>query len=118
MLHKMCVKGGLKVHPGITALIALLSREDVGNKMVPVEEPMSPEDIENIENGKLTIVRDDWLSMHRNRRDNSGRQRTRGSRRRSGSLFHPLGWGRGKGRALDRRRHQEMMGVRKQEAME
>src|SRR6267142_3490087 len=34
-----------------------------------------------------------------------------------GSLFHPFVQGRGKGRALERRRHQEMMGVRKQEVM-
>jgi len=58
--------------------------------MVPVEEPTSPEDIEDIENGKLTIVGDDWLSMHQNGRDDGGRRRMRRSRRRSGSLFCPL----------------------------
>jgi len=72
MLHKVCVKGGLKVHPGITALIAFLSREDVGNEMVPVKEPTGPKDIENIEKGKLTVIRDNRLCMHRNGRDNGG----------------------------------------------
>jgi len=117
MLHKMCVKGGLKVHPGIMALIAFLSREDVGDEMVLVEEPMGPKDIENVENGKLAVVIDNRLCMHQNGRDDGGRRRMRRSRRRRGSLFHLFGWGRGKGRASERRRHQEMMGVRKQEAM-
>jgi len=112
----MCVKGGLKVHPGITALIAFLSGEDVGNEMVPVEEPTGPKDIENVKNGELAVVRDNWLCVHRNGRDGGRRQRTRRSRRRRGSLFCLFGWGRGKGRASERRRHREMMGVRKQEA--
>jgi len=90
MLHKMCVKGGLKVHPGITALIAFLSREDVGNEMVPVEEPTGAKDIENIEDGKLVGVRDTWLCLHWNRRDDGRRRRTRRSRRRRGSLFRLL----------------------------
>jgi len=42
----------------------------------------------------------------------------RRSRGRRGSLFHLFGWGRGKGRVSGRQRHQEMMGVRKQEAIE
>jgi len=113
----MCVKGGLKVHPGITALIAFLSGEDVGNEMVPVEEPTGPKDIKNVKNGELTVIRDNRLCVHWNRRDAGGRRRMRRSRRRRGSLFHPFGQGRGKGRASERRRHQEMMGVRKQEAM-
>jgi len=99
------VKGGLKIHPGITALIALLSGEDVGNEMVPVKEPMGLEDIENIENGELTVVRDDWLCMHQNGRDNSRCRGMRGSRRGRGSLFCLFGRGRGKGRVSERRRH-------------
>jgi len=106
----MCVKGGLKVHPGITALIAFLGGEDVGNEMVPVEEPTGPKDIENVKNGKLTVVIDNQLCMHRNGRDDGRRRRTRRSRRRRGSLSCPFGRGRGKGKALERRRHQEMMG--------
>jgi len=99
MLYKVCVKGGLKVHPGITSLPTLLGREDIGNEMVPVEEPTGPKDVENIEDRKLVIVRDNRLSMHRNGRVDGGRQGTRRSRRRRGSLFHPFGRGRGKGRA-------------------
>jgi len=75
------VKGGLKVHPGKTTLIAFLSREDVGNEMVPVEEPMGLKDVENIENGKLMVVRDNQLCVHRNGRDDSGCRRTGRSRR-------------------------------------
>jgi len=72
MLNKVCVKGGLKVHPGIPTLLALLGREGVGNKMVPVEEPMGPKDVENIKNGKLTVVRDSQLCVHQNGRDDGG----------------------------------------------
>jgi len=77
MLHKMCVKGGLKVHPGVMALIVLLGREGISNEMVPMEEPMGPKDIEDIKNRKLTVVRDNRLSVHRNGRDDGGRQGTR-----------------------------------------
>src|SRR6266850_68048 len=52
---------------------------------------------------------------------NFGKRRQRGGLQNRGwglDLFRPLfGWGRGKGRVSSRRRHQEMMGVRKQEAM-
>jgi hypothetical protein len=41
------VERGLKVNPDVSSL-AFLSREDVHNKMVSVEEPMSMEDIEDI----------------------------------------------------------------------
>jgi len=75
------VKGGLKVHPGKTTLIAFLSREDVSNEMVPVEEPMGLKDVENIENGKLVVVRDNQLCVHRNGRDNGGCRRMGRSRR-------------------------------------
>jgi len=57
MLDKVCVKGGLKVHPGKTTLIAFLSGEDVSNDMVLVEEPMGLKDVENIENRKLSHQR-------------------------------------------------------------
>jgi len=66
----VCEKG-LKVHPGKTTLNTFLNREDVGNEMVLVEEPTGLEDVENIENGKLTVIRDNWLCMHWNRRDDS-----------------------------------------------
>jgi len=117
MLHKVCVKGGLKVHPGIMALIVLLGGEGVSNEMVPVEKPMGPKDIENIKNGELVVVRDNQLCVHWNGRDDGGHRGMRRSRRGRGSLFHLFGQGRGKGRVLSRQRHQGMMGVRKQEAM-
>jgi len=75
------VRKRLKVHPGIMALIVLLGGEGVSNEMVPVKEPMGLKDIEDIENGKLAVIRDNQLSMHRNRRDDSRRRGTRRSRR-------------------------------------
>jgi len=69
----MCVKGGLKVHPGVMALIILLGGEGISNEMVPVKEPTGPKDIKDIENGKFTVVRDNRLCMHRDGRDNGGR---------------------------------------------
>jgi len=66
------VKGGLKVHPGVTTLLVLLGREGVSNKMVPVEESTGSKDVENIENGKLTVVRDNQLCVHQNGRDDGG----------------------------------------------
>ena len=72
-LNKVCVKGGLKVHPGIMALIVLLGGEGISNEMVPMEEPAGPKDIENIEDGKLAVVRDNWRCVHRNGRDSGGR---------------------------------------------
>jgi len=62
-LDKVYVKGGLKVHPGKITLIAFLSGEDVGNEMVPVEESTGLKDIENIEDGKLMVVRDNRLCV-------------------------------------------------------
>ena len=96
------MKGGLKVHPGIMTFYALLGREDIGNEVVPVEEPTGPKDVKNIKDGKLAVIRDNWLCMHWNRRDDSGHQGMRRSRRRRGSLFRPFGQERGKGRVLSR----------------
>jgi len=75
------VKGGLKVHPGKTTLIAFLSGEDVSNDMVLVEEPMGPKDVENIKNGKLMVIRDNQLCVHWNERDDGGHQGMGRSRR-------------------------------------
>jgi len=112
------VEEGLEIHPGKTTLITFLSREDVGNEIVLVEEPMGPKDVKNIKDRKLTVVRDNRLCMHQNRRDNARHQGTDGSRGgKREPLFHPFVQGRGKGRASERQRHQEMMGVRKQEVM-
>jgi len=91
MLHKMCVKGGLKVHPGIMALVVLLGGEGISNKMVPVKEPMGLKDIEDIKDRKLTVIRDNRLCVHWNRRDNGGHRGTSRSRRGRGSLFCPFG---------------------------
>jgi len=58
-----------------------LGGEGVSNEMVPVKEPTGPKDIEDIENRKLTVIRDNQLSVHRNGRDNGGHRGTRRSRR-------------------------------------
>jgi len=62
---------GLKVHPGKMAIIALLGRQHICNKMVPVKEPPSMKDIKDIEHKELIVVRDIQLCMHchRDRRD-------------------------------------------------
>jgi len=77
----MCVKGGLKVHLGVMALIVLLGREGISNKMVLMKEPMGPEDIEDIEYRKLAVNRDGRWCVHQNRRDDGRCQRTGRSRR-------------------------------------
>jgi hypothetical protein len=40
---------GLKVNPRDLAVFILLCEQDVGNKVVPVEEPSLPEDIQDVE---------------------------------------------------------------------
>jgi len=47
--NEMCVEGGLKVDPEDPVLLVLLGGQDVGNKMVPIEEPPMPEDVQDVE---------------------------------------------------------------------
>jgi hypothetical protein len=49
--HTRCVwkEYGLKVNPRDLAVFILLCEQDVGNKVVPVEEPSLPEDIQDVE---------------------------------------------------------------------
>jgi len=53
LLDKVCVKGGLKVHPSRTSVVTLLGKQDICNKVVPIEEPLGVEDVENIKHGRL-----------------------------------------------------------------
>jgi hypothetical protein len=43
------VKHGLKVNPGYLAAFIFLCREDVSDKVVPIEEPPLPENVQDIE---------------------------------------------------------------------
>jgi len=53
MLHKVCVEWGLEIHPNKTSLLILLSREDICNKVIPIEEPPEAKDIKNIKHRGL-----------------------------------------------------------------
>jgi len=77
----MCVKGGLKVHPGVMALIIFLGEEGISDEMVLVKEPTGPKDIEDIKDGKLMVVRDNWHCVRWNGRDSGGRRGMGRSRR-------------------------------------
>jgi hypothetical protein len=48
-LDQVCVESRLEVNPAKTAMVILLGREDVGSKMIPVEEPVRPEDVQDRE---------------------------------------------------------------------
>jgi hypothetical protein len=43
------VKRGLKVDPSEPASIVCLGGEDVGNEMLPMEEPVLSEDVQHLE---------------------------------------------------------------------
>jgi hypothetical protein len=46
----MCVELGLKVNPKELAAVVLLGREDVRDEVIPVEEPPTPEDVQDVKN--------------------------------------------------------------------
>ena len=103
------MKRGQKVYPSVSSVFSFLGREDVHNQVIPIEEPTRAKDVENVKNRVLVPI--SWSHGGR------GQHRWgRGSRRGRGSLLSPLrGQGRGQGKTT-RRRHTEMMVVRKQEA--
>jgi hypothetical protein len=103
------VERGLKINPDEPSCLAFLSREDVHNKMVPIEEPLGAEDIENIEQQEFRI---DILSST-GRGHRGGLRRLVGNRGGKGSHLCPLrGWGRGEGRVTSRRKHMDDGGKR------
>jgi hypothetical protein len=55
-LYQVGVERGLKINPNKLSCLAFLSREDICNEMVPVEEPSSMEDIEDIEERRFRSV--------------------------------------------------------------
>jgi len=68
----MCVEGGLEVNPEDPVLFVLLGGQDVGNKMVPVEEPPMPEDVQDIEDRGAIL-----LNPRRGRVGDAGGRRRR-----------------------------------------
>jgi hypothetical protein len=46
----MSVELGLKINPKELATVILLGREDVRDEVIPVEEPPTPEDIQDVKN--------------------------------------------------------------------
>jgi hypothetical protein len=107
------VERGLKVNPKELSSLTFPSREDVHNEMVSIEEPLSTEDIEDIEQWKVhsTILS---IAGLRHRR---GLRRLAGSRRRRGSHLCLLrGWGEAReGQQVDT--NIEMMVVKGQEGL-
>jgi hypothetical protein len=90
------VEWGKEIHPSKSSSIALLGRQDVGNEMIPVEEPLLAE---NSQDGRVrgSII----LNLERFRDGVSSDRRGRGTR------LRPLGRGssrRGEGRRLRRAR--------------
>jgi hypothetical protein len=56
----MSVKWGLKVDPWDLATFIFLRREDVGDKMVPIEEPPPPENIQDVEDRGGVSLLNPW----------------------------------------------------------
>jgi hypothetical protein len=103
------VERGLKINPNELSCLAFLSREDVCDEMVPVEEPSSTEDIEDIKKRKFHSAVLPITGLRR-RRGHGRLAKSRGGR---GSHLCPLrGWGRGKGRATSRCKHGDDGGKR------
>jgi hypothetical protein len=46
----MRVELGLKINPKELATVVLLGREDVHNEVIPIEEPPTPENIQDVKN--------------------------------------------------------------------
>ena len=42
------MKDGVEVDPGNISVVVLLHRQNLGNKMIPIEEPLAAEDIQNL----------------------------------------------------------------------
>ena len=48
--HERCVEEGVEVDPDDVPAVVLLSGHDLGNKMVPIEEPLATKDIQHRKN--------------------------------------------------------------------
>jgi len=56
-LDQVGVKLGRKLNPGMSAIFVLLSREDRIDEVLPGEEPMTSENIKDIEDREVVIDR-------------------------------------------------------------
>jgi len=68
----MSVEGGLEVDPEDPVVFVLLGGQDVGNKVVPVEEPATAEDIQDVKDGGAI-----FLNPREGRADSTGGRRRR-----------------------------------------
>jgi len=89
------VKLGEEIHPENVASVVFLCRQDICKKVVPVEEPPTPEHIQNIKDGgtvlkQFTRPRSFRKRLHRD----TGRRRRPKSKRRRDCHLGPLGWRR------------------------
>ena len=111
------VECGVELNPSEVASVILLSRQDLGNEVVLVEEPLATKTIENLKNqGSITTNDQDTLNF-------AGRVSNRwagdsGLRGRRSALLGPLRGARRSRKATEGRQHRGMMVVRKQEAAE
>ena len=93
----MSVKGGLEVNPEQTTVLVLLSGQNVSDKVVPVEEPATPENVQDVEYRGATV----FLNPRGGRADRTGG-------RGRGCHFGRKLLGRGKGRGMKLlRRHRD-----------
>jgi len=68
----MRVKGGLEVNPENLVALVFLSRQDVCNEVVPIEEPAAPKCVQDLKDGGAVVSNlqggdGDWLSRMRGR---------------------------------------------------
>ena len=47
---------GQKVYSGVSSVFSFLGREDIRNQVIPIEEPMSAKDVEDIKNRRLHAI--------------------------------------------------------------
>ena len=109
-VNEQCVECGVELNLSEVALVILLSRQDLGNKMVPVEEPLVTKYIKNLENR--------WAIFPRaNHRGSSSGGEANSLRGRRGVLSSPLRGARRGRKTAEGDRHEGMVVVRGQEAM-
>ena len=49
------MKDGVKVNPGDVSMVVLLSRQDLEDKVVPIKEPLTVENIQNLEDRRAVM---------------------------------------------------------------
>ena len=79
------MEGGVKIDPNDVPKVVLLSRQNLGDEMIPIKEPLTTENVENLENRDVLNPRGGvnnlWRVGHRasSRRAEGSRSRGRGS---------------------------------------